>query len=152
MTSVSTDIKNVTYVAFKRVRNKSGPITYAQLNPIGYNAVCKVNNIIFVTTILGADIADFDTNLKPTAIQSTTLDDAVADAIYYTNDTTTYSIQAYDIQSTVMYVGTAIQGTLNSDAKWLIKKVALDGGGNPTSTKWSSTTAVWNNRTSETYT
>lgn len=59
--------------------------------------------------------------------------------------------QLFDIQSSVIYLGTAPQGSLVSDPVWLIKKTALDTDGSPLSTLLSSNTAIWNNRTSETY-
>lgn len=59
----------------------------------------------------------------------------------------------YDLSSaTVNYIGTAPAGTATSAAAWTIKKILFDILGNPTETLWSSNTAVWNNRTSETYT
>lgn len=60
--------------------------------------------------------------------------------------------QLFDIQTTVIYVGRAALGTASSASAWTIKKTVLDVLGNPTSTTWTSTTAVWDNRTSEVYT
>lgn len=61
--------------------------------------------------------------------------------------------RVYDFTTTAIYVGAAPQGTATSAASWTIKKVALDASGNPTSTTWSTYgAAVWNNRTTETYT
>jgi len=62
---------------------------------------------------------------------------------------------AYDIQSTVIYVGTSGTGVATSEASWKIKKVVLDASGNPTSTKFAGDglfTQVWDNRTSLSYT
>jgi hypothetical protein len=56
----------------------------------------------------------------------------------------------YDIGDPIIYIGTAIMGTAPTASAWLIKKVTLSGG-NPISTQWSSTTAIWNNRSTETY-
>lgn len=56
----------------------------------------------------------------------------------------------YDIGDTVIYIGTALLGTATSSASWLIKKTTLSGG-NPTQTQWSSNTAIWDNRISESY-
>lgn len=54
----------------------------------------------------------------------------------------------YDLSSTtVNYVGTAPVGTATSDAAWTIKKITFDGSGNPTATLWSSSTSIWDNRT-----
>lgn len=58
---------------------------------------------------------------------------------------------AYDISDTTIYIGTAPLGTLTSLPLWLIKRVTLVGG-EPTFTEWSLATAIWDNRTSTTYT
>lgn len=58
---------------------------------------------------------------------------------------------AIDIQSTVIYVGTAARGEATSDPVWTIKKVTLSSG-NPTAITWTDEeSAVWDNRTSEAY-
>lgn len=56
----------------------------------------------------------------------------------------------FDIQDTVIYVGRALPGVANSASSWTIKKVTLVSG-NPTVTQWTGTTAIWDNRASETY-
>lgn len=58
--------------------------------------------------------------------------------------------EVYDIGETVIYIGTAPLGTATSAASWLIKKITLSSG-IPTITQWSSNTAIWNNRVSESY-
>lgn len=61
--------------------------------------------------------------------------------------------RAYDFTTTAIYVGAAPRGTVTSAASWTIKKVALDAGGNPTTTTWTDYgTAVWDDRLTETYT
>jgi len=57
---------------------------------------------------------------------------------------------AYDIGDTVIYIGTAELGSATSAAVWEIKRITLVAG-EPTFTEWSSSTAIWNNRASETY-
>lgn len=57
----------------------------------------------------------------------------------------------YDVGVTDIYIGTAAQGTDPSASAWLIKKITLDGSGNPISTLYSSDTAIWNNRVTEIY-
>ncbi len=59
--------------------------------------------------------------------------------------------QLFDIQAAVMYVGRAALGSSAAAAAWTIKKVVLDGAGNPVSTTWTSMTAVWDDRATETY-
>lgn len=60
--------------------------------------------------------------------------------------------QRFDIGTAAIYVGEAAKGAAASAAVWTIKKVTLDGSGNPTQVQWSADRlAVWNNRTSETY-
>jgi len=58
--------------------------------------------------------------------------------------------EVYDIGDTVIYVGSAVLGTLTSAAAWRIKRTYLVGG-NPTITQWTSSTAVWDNRATETF-
>lgn len=62
-----------------------------------------------------------------------------------------YLQKRYDVQSNAIYVGYAIRGAASGAAAWKIKKTDLDVNGNPTHTRWTSLTAVWDNRTSETY-
>ncbi len=58
----------------------------------------------------------------------------------------------YDIDDpSIFYIGTAPQGTASSDAAWLIKRILFDGSGNPLSTTWTGATAVWDNRSTESY-
>lgn len=60
--------------------------------------------------------------------------------------------QRFDIGSSSIFVGEAAQGAAASSAVWTIKKVTLDSSGNPTQVQWSADrSAVWNNRTTETY-
>lgn len=59
--------------------------------------------------------------------------------------------EAYDIGTTTIYFGTAPQGTALSAGAWLIKKTTLVDG-LPTLVQWSSLTAIWDNRASESYT
>jgi len=56
----------------------------------------------------------------------------------------------YDIGDTIIYIGTANMGTSPSSSAWLIKKITLLEG-NPVSILWSSTSAIWQNRITETY-
>jgi len=57
----------------------------------------------------------------------------------------------YDIQELIIYVGTAPQGSASNNSVWRIKKTTLDIDGNPISQTTSSSTAIWDNRASETY-
>lgn len=58
--------------------------------------------------------------------------------------------QRIDIGASTIYVGRAALATATSASAWLIKRVTLVDG-NPTAIQWTSTTAVWDNRVSETY-
>ncbi len=58
---------------------------------------------------------------------------------------------AYDIGTSVIYIGYATLGTATSDALWQIKRITLVSGV-PTFTEWSSQTAIFDNRTTEAYT
>lgn len=60
--------------------------------------------------------------------------------------------QLYDLTDpTTFYIGSAVQGTLPAAAAWRIKRITFVGG-NPTETRWTDATAVWNDRLTETYT
>ncbi len=56
-----------------------------------------------------------------------------------------------DIQPTVIYVGTAARGEPTSAMAWRIKRIDLDGDGNPTVIQWSEMMAVWDDRATTTY-
>ena len=57
----------------------------------------------------------------------------------------------FDISATTIYVGYASVGTTTNAAKWTIIKIALTAG-SPTSALVSEhASAVWDNRTTETY-
>ena len=60
--------------------------------------------------------------------------------------------QEVDIQATVIYVGTAPLSTATSAASWRIKRVLITGGGAGYETEWTGTTAIWDNRATESYT
>lgn len=61
--------------------------------------------------------------------------------------------RAYDFTASAIYVGAAPAGAATSQASWTIKKIGLDSGGNPTSTKWTEAyVATWDDRTTEVYT
>jgi len=59
--------------------------------------------------------------------------------------------QRFDIQSAVMFIGSSALGTASSAAMWTIKKIDLDGNGNPIHARWTDTTAVWDDRLTENY-
>ena len=63
-----------------------------------------------------------------------------------------YLQQRFETTATIIYVGFAVRGTAASAAAWKIKKTDLDVLGNPTQTRWTSLTGVWDNRVTETYT
>ncbi len=60
--------------------------------------------------------------------------------------------QLFDIQTTVIYVGTAPLGSESDSAVWKIKKTTLDETGNPTVAEWSEDDVIWDDRASLTYT
>lgn len=60
---------------------------------------------------------------------------------------------AYDFTSSAIYVGSAPLGALTSAAAWTIKRITLNGAGNPTDTMWTDIrSAIWDNRVGTTYT
>lgn len=63
------------------------------------------------------------------------------------------TVKRFDIGATAIYAGEAASGTATAAAAWTIKKISLDGSGNPTSiTMTAIRSAVWDNRTTESYT
>lgn len=61
--------------------------------------------------------------------------------------------RAYDFQTSVIYVGYTGLGVDESGSGWTIKRISLDGSGNPTTTEWTGfRSATWDNRAMETYT
>lgn len=59
----------------------------------------------------------------------------------------------YDFAPLAIYVGTASLGAVTSAAEWTIKRITLNGAGNPTDTMWTDIrSAIWDNRVGITYT
>ena len=62
------------------------------------------------------------------------------------------AVKRFDIGASTIYVGEAASGSTTSAAVWTIKKIVLDGSGNPTSiTMTAIRSGVWDNRMTETY-
>ena len=59
--------------------------------------------------------------------------------------------QEVEIQTAVIYVGTAPLATATSDPNWRIKRILITGGGAEFEIEWTGTTAIWDNRATETY-
>lgn len=59
--------------------------------------------------------------------------------------------ERYDIQATVIYAGRAERGTAASASAWIIKRILLDGSGNPTASAWAGPNVIWDNRAGLTY-
>lgn len=58
----------------------------------------------------------------------------------------------YDIGSTAIYVGYAEIPPTENQAQWTIKKITLDGSGNPVKSEWTTSgSGNWTDRTSEVY-
>ena len=54
--------------------------------------------------------------------------------------------QAIETLALVIYQGYAALGVAAATAGWTIKRVTLDGSGNPTAIQWSAVNQIWNNR------
>ena len=66
---------------------------------------------------------------------------------------TTKIKKKYDLSSdTVIYIGVAALGSLESDPVWVIKKTTFDINGNPTQLQWSADNVKWDDRTIISYT
>jgi hypothetical protein len=63
-----------------------------------------------------------------------------------------YLQNRFEFLPTVIYIGVAARGEGAGDAVWTIKKIDLNGDGDPIRVTWTDTTAVWDNRADETYT
>lgn len=66
-----------------------------------------------------------------------------------------YILVRYDfgtLSTDPIYVGYSVPGTSQASASWTIKRITLDSGGNPQKEEWTVRwTAIWDNRSSETY-
>ncbi len=132
---IDTDSDTQKYVIF----SIDGDITYVCY--IWLSFISPDVQLVYSQAQNDIDKADFEANYLTTS--NIRISNA-ADNVKSLYDTTTSSL--------AIYVGTAPLGTATSAAAWLIKKVILDAMGNPTSTLWTDYTAIWDNRTTETYT
>jgi len=97
----------------------------------GFNYEC------IITKDAGADQTDFETNFQ--------------NLILRTAQITVPLSTLYDIQETVIYIGSAKGGSSSASAVWTIKRVTL-ASGIPTIQKTTAAeAAVWNDRVTETY-
>ncbi len=144
-------ILNVSYEVFVEASNLFRVYYYIKEwtgAPDSYVMACGSGVVIYRTEITDStDITDFLTNLEPTAIEVNTEDDIIAKPTLI--DT---SVQfKYDIQDTIIYVGRAKKGVAASAAGWTIEKITLING-DPTDKKLTKKDiAVWDNRTTESY-
>ena len=116
--------------------------------PDGYFAVCGSETYLYFSNITdAADVSNFIANILPTATSVGSQDDALASASlsYLTQ------IKKYDIQTTVMYIGSAKPGTATSSTGWTIKKFTLSGGNVTGQQRTKVDAAVWDDRTTESY-
>jgi hypothetical protein len=78
----------------------------------------------------------------------------ISNVSYVPNGLAVPSAQRIDNLTTTVYIGTAPIGTLDSEAKWSIKRLTFSGA--IVNTQWAngsdSNANVWNNRASLTYT
>lgn len=58
----------------------------------------------------------------------------------------------YSVTTSVIYIGYAAPGSLDSGSFWKIYRILLDGDGNPTEKKVSADNVIWDNRLGITYT
>lgn len=138
---------NVSYTIFK-LSAASLPVYYVT-KAVGYFTVCSNIQFIYISNIIDtADISDFETNIKPTASELFSEEDAMA----LSTLTDKFVTKRMDIQTTVIYIGTAQAGTAESAIGWTIKRLLLDASGNPTTIDITTKdTAIWDDRATETY-
>lgn len=124
-------------------------------SPTIYYAAFGRRNLVLRTKIdESSDVTDFETNYKSSSI-------AAGSESELENLTTEDSLigsaqgpqqKLYEFNDTIIYVGYSEFGVSSSQDLWTIKRINLDANGNPTLETWTATgTAIWDNRTSETY-
>ena len=137
------------FVSNNRVRYFEFPGASQYLASFG-----KLGVVLIASVIDSADISDFETNYKPSGVSATSEFEMVElsslDAAIGKLDGRQQ--KAYEFGTSVIYTGYADFGVAQSSTGWTIKKLDLDGSGNPISEKWTGVgVAIWNDRTSETY-
>lgn len=133
----------------KRIRyvETTSPTTYLA----GYG---QLGNVFISYITSAADVLDFETIFKT----GSTLVETESDLNELSNsDAQIGKIdgrhkRSFEFSTSVIYIGYADIGVLESAAGWTIRKMVLDSNGNPTAETWTAVgTAIWNNRASEVY-
>lgn len=133
----------------KRIRyvETSSPTTYLA----GYG---QLGNVFISYITDAADVLDFETIFKTSAISVETESDLneLSNADAQIGKIDGRHKRSFEFSTSVIYIGYADIGVLESAVGWTIRKMILDTNGNPTAETWTAVgTAIWNNRTAEVY-
>lgn len=145
----------ITYTSWKTIAPNRRIRYYTYTTPASYFVGFGHVGKSYVTYVSDSgDVSDFEANFKPGAMavlsESEVTELSEFDAVIGTADGRLQ--RAFEFGTTTIYMGYADIGVAQSATGWTIKKLTLDGSGNPTSEKWTAVgTATWNNRASETY-
>ncbi len=152
-----TDVSNntISFNAWKNSVSNNRVRYYEYGTPTQYLASFGKLGIVLITKIIdSAEITDFETNYKPTGINA----DSEFEMVELSSmDATIGQLdgrqqKAYEFGTSTIYIGYAEFGVSQASSGWTIKKIELDGNGNPSSEKWTGVgVGTWNNRASETY-
>jgi hypothetical protein len=124
------------------------PVFYVEKTNGSYFACCGNNAAVYSCNItLAGDITAFETNIKPNATSVVTEEDAMASASL----SELFITERFDIQDTVIYVGSAAAGTADNAIGWTIKKTAISGGAPLSTMVTIKDSAIWDDRATETY-
>jgi len=158
MSSAIDEINNnISYAKWKEraVRNRVWYFEITNTSPTSYVAAFGKLGVITTTIITeSSDVSDFETTFKPIAFSTVSETELVelsrADAAIGKIDGRQQ--KAFQFSDNVIYIGYAPIGSLESENVWTIRKMDLDSNGNPITERWTAVgSAVWTNRTSETY-
>lgn len=153
----SSDIKyrTINYDAWRTLaeNNKVRYVEYSgSLRYLG--AFGKLGKSLFAEIVTSGSISDFETVFKPSGSVAADEDELIELTDLDSKIGTDEGRQqkAYEFGTSVIYIGYSNFGIATSGSGWTIKKVILDGSGNPTTETWTSVEgAIWDNRTTEYY-
>lgn len=148
---------HVSFTTFKGAASFFKIYYHEKSAPTTYTAVCASEQFLFSCKVTGSgEITDFETNYKPTANAGVSESDIIGQAVIgrmHSDNSTEVQTKTDFASATTIYMGKAIKGGATSAAIWTITKYTFDATGNPTDIKTSPFgTAIWDNRTSTTYT
>ena len=140
----------INYTVFKRITSNLF-VYWLDLGDGRYELFAGSNGDVLHTLAAGADLIDFQTISDPVNEITTHADgEALARASLERSSLDTVK-QLFDLQSSTFYKGRASRTAATSSPVWTIERVLIDGSGNPLSIDTAGPNAIWDNRTTETY-